>query len=166
MVKYFSLLIFSTLFITPKINWAQKTIPKACYGGIVEYTSGGFGSFNYPIKGDSILISIEDGTKINFKIFPKKEIDRPRVLELSFDFFLLVKKEMYFDLPVPGKRIPTRNYDMKFAYKKEFQNGGSNYTVYLTHFGDGAIADLTVIDEGYGGTRINNLLRAKIIRLK
>jgi hypothetical protein len=140
---------------------AQTYPTKPDYVGHIEYTKGNFGTYNYPMKGDSILVYLKDST-VDFMIF-SKESHNPRNLEISAADLKQVKKKVFENITAPDNIFPTGNYDTKYACTNS--NSYSNCTLYITHYGDGDIAEMTLIGES-GGARLNDLFIATLIKFK
>ncbi|HTB07930.1 MAG TPA: hypothetical protein VK806_13345 [Bacteroidia bacterium] len=153
-------IIFFLLFLTTLAS-AQTYSTKPDYVGHIEYTKGNFGTYNYPMKGDSILVFLKDST-INFIIFPK-ESNNPRTLEISSTDLQQVSRQMYNNAISTDEMVPTGSYDMKFADKNA--NPYLGYTLYITHFGDGSTADMTLLGENKK-TRLNDLFVAALVKFK
>jgi hypothetical protein len=159
MLKRFNLIFLLSLMFS--VAYSQSNSVKPSYAGHIEYTKGNFGSYNYPAKRDSILVYLKDST-INFVVF-YKEISKHRDLEISSAHFQMASKNEYNDILTINKIVATGNYDMKFIATHP---GDNTYCIlYLTHFGDGSTADLTLTVET-GRTRLNDIFVASLVKLK
>ncbi|HXC04506.1 MAG TPA: hypothetical protein VNZ86_07115 [Bacteroidia bacterium] len=137
---------------------AQQQPSKPAYAGHLDYVNGNFGTYNYPVKADSIVVYVHDST-ISFRIFQGRDQYVQRGPDVNNQILRLVKSKVYEDIIAPDKSVPTRNRDGKYTGK------GSEGPVwlYLTHYGDGSMADLTLIQED--GVRLNNMFVAILRRL-
>lgn len=133
---------------------------KPSYAGHIEYASGNFGTYNYPMAGDSVVLYLKDSSYVLVNVFHGKDLKSPRSMEIDFQNLKLSKRKMYNNIVSIDKTIPTGNYDFVFMIDKT-----SDIYVNLTHFGDGEIADLTLMmlhDE----VRIDNLFVAHLTKIK
>jgi hypothetical protein len=160
-LKMRSLKVIIVLLFISSVTIAQNHPAKPDYVGHIEYTKGNFGTYNYPVKGDSILVYLKDSS-VDFVIF-SKEGNNPRSVEINSSDLKRVSKKMYNNIVTPTEIVPTGNYDQKFISKNS--NGYSGWTLYITHFGDGSTADMTLIGES-DGTRLNDFFTASLIKLK
>jgi hypothetical protein len=133
---------------------------KPAYTGRVDYTMGNFGTYDYPEKGDSVLVFIK-GDKLNFVVFSVTGRD-PLIKSISKEFsgLPMEKKKEYESVESPTKSVKTGNYDMKFSGKGKVS--GKACTMFLGHYSEGNIATLTLMTE-YDGLRLYDLC---IINLK
>lgn len=149
------------LILISSISNGQNHSMKPDYVGHIEYTKGNFGTYNYPIKGDSVIVYIKDST-IDFIIL-SIEGNNPRNLEISSSDLKQVQRKEYDDIITEDKIIPSGSFDLK--YTAENSGRYSRCTVYLTHYGDGTTADLTLIGES-GGIRLNDIFTAQLVKFK
>lgn len=165
--KSISLLFFTFILLHGNSKSQGFNNLKPSYAGHIDYTTGGFGTFNYPMAGDSVVLYIRDSTYIFFNVFSGKNLKAPRTLEFEINFqsLKLVKRQMYDNIISIDKTVPSGNYDVKFSNKDSKERSSSFVTVYLSHFGDGEIADLTVTIED-NGVRINDFFVAHLMKLK
>ena len=159
------LVLISFYFITNEGLLAQTKNSTPAYIGIVTFAKGGFGTYNYPEQEDSIYVFLQDTTNISFKIFRPFSHKASRSMSIDNEKLKLVKRKEYEDIVAPEKSIPTGNYDMKFTTGNAYDSAAGFYTISLSHFGMGDIADLTIIGEDYG-LRIDDLLVAHLTKVK
>lgn len=133
---------------------------KPDYIGHIEYTMGNFGTYNYPVKKDSILVYIKDST-INFIIFPR-ESGNPRNIEMNASVKEVMRKS--FDKQdVLNAATPSGNYDRKYWGKST--DGHIIYSIYINHYGEGEIATM-IFTEETNGIRLYNLFVAELVKFK
>lgn len=155
------LFIFLSVFIFIGINsFAQKSHKgKITYAGHVEYAQGNFNSYNYPVKNDTIILTIDKDDSLSLFIGSR---DKQRI-ERSFNFkslpLKLTKKEMYDNIITMDKIIPSGNYDRKY----EHTSSGSTITVRLSHYGDGTYGQLNISIES-NNLRLNDLIIAEVVK--
>ena len=154
-------LLFFLLVLINAISHAQKEASMPMYAGHIEYTKGNFGTYNYPVKGDSILVYLKDSA-INFLIF-NKNISKPRTLETRTAHFKMVTRREYNNIVSIDKTVATGNYDMKFVAGNPGDHAYCN--LYLGHYGDGSTAELTLTVES-DKIRLYDLFVASLIKLK
>ncbi|MFI5150539.1 MAG: hypothetical protein ACHQRM_12450 [Bacteroidia bacterium] len=153
--------LVSFVFISFSID-AQKHNSGASYSGHIEYTRGNFGSFSYPVTGDSILVTFKDSL-LSFRIFEKKRKSPDRNLGMDAVAFTLVRSEAFENIITPDKVEKTSSRDMKFT---GFVKGNSTrITLYLTHYSDGSMAELTFVQET-DGLRADDLFVAALRKQK
>ena len=155
-----SILLFF-LLCTVELFAQGKLLGKPSYAGVVEFAGGGFGGYNYPVKGDSVLV-YTDYEKIDFRVFSAKDKGPDRDLHFYLKYLKLVAKKEFLHIESIDRSIPTGKYDMKFIAE---QPGGSKYTIYLTHYSDGTSAELNILGENEG-TRLDNICLVKLVRIK
>jgi hypothetical protein len=142
---------------------AKKSVTvKPLYTGTVEYSSGGFGGYDYPTEGDSVLVYTEGDNLTALTVF-RKEKKEPRHLDISFRDLILIRKKEYIEIIAPGKSAATGSYDMKFSYGQKW-TGGNKYTITISNFGDGTSAQIVVT--GGDEIRFNDVLIAKLVKVK
>lgn len=157
------LVIFFLLIFIETKSQTQKSETKVSYAGIVKYSEGGFGGYDYPKSGDSIIVDIESSKRITLTVFPGAERSYFRHLDISFKNLVLNKKKEYVEIVTPDKSEPTGNYDMEFSYEDSWK-GGNNYMINLNHYG---LKDAELVIMGRTGEiRITDILIANLVKLK
>ncbi|MEI6815655.1 MAG: hypothetical protein WCL14_03515 [Bacteroidota bacterium] len=157
------LMLFILFFMN--IAQAQKNnVLKPAYAGHIDYANGNFGTFNYPQSGDSVIVFITDSLHINVLIFHGQNVNEKRAIEAPMGNLKLMRRKVYDDIQAPDKIIPTTSVDAKYLGKSASHNGTS-YTLTITHFGNGNIANLVFVEE-HGGVRIDNLFLAVLKKIQ
>ena len=142
----------------------KKDVSKSSYTGLLEYTNGGgFDSYDRPEKGDSIVVDLESNEKISVVVYRSKELKEPRHFNIEYANMKLLEKHEFENIISFDQTIPTGNYNLKFS--SSLKNAkDDDYTIWLTHFGDGTRAQLTVIGESDSG--VYNLFVAVLTKSK
>lgn len=154
-------------FLCVQFSALSQNGKKPDYAGLIEYTKGGFGGFNYPEKGDSVYVFLKDENQINVIVFPATEKTKTvRDLKtIVMSDLKLNKKKVYDEMVSPTKFVHTSSFDMKFMTQGGGSDGATYGVVSLTHYGKGDIADLNLIVEKEG-LQIYDMLVAKVTKLK
>lgn len=152
--------LFGLMLFAISLANAQNGGTKPDYVGHIEYTMGNFGTYNYPVKNDSVLVYLKDST-VNFIIFPR-ESGNPRNIEMNAGVKEVMRKS--FDKQdVLNAATPSGNYDRKYWGKST--DGHWIYSIYLNHYGEGEYADMLFVEEN-SGIVVRNMFVAELIKFK
>ena len=165
MIKLKWILVFSIvyIFINANVFGQLGNVMKPAYGGKIVFTTGTFGSYNHPVSGDSIVVFLIDSTHINFLIHASNDVSQKRQLDLPMNTLKLTKKKNFQEINDQKIAVPTPYYDMKFIGRSAY-HGGSVYTLTISHYGTGTIANM-VLTEEHEGLRIDELFVASLVKL-
>jgi len=154
------LLLTCMLFIA-NIHAQDKSKLTPAYKGVVEFATGGFGGYNAPKTGDSILVYLNKSDKITIKIFPSGHQNQLRTLSMLYEESKLIKKEQYYDIVSFDKKVATDSYSFKY---ESTHNGGDTHSIQLVVMGDGDIACIYLQDESSGF--IYDMLMGNLVKTK
>ena len=136
------------------------------YTGNIEFTRGSFDGYDYPVKGDSVLVYLKDSSQISFIVFsPKEKKTAPRMLHIDCKALKPVRRKEFNNIRGPSDIVPTNNFDVKFSDEQEGVKSTSVSTAHLTHYSDGDSAELLVMVE-HDGLQIYDLFLAKLKKTK
>lgn len=162
-MKYIlSAVLLCSLGFSGSLSAQSQLSVHSLYAGVVTYASGGFGGYDAPQKGDSLFVYSPAKDKISFKVITHGS-KMMRNIDITFGQLVLLKKQEYKNIVAFNKEVPTGNYDMNFSYPADSKSS-SFYTVNITHFGSGATATITIIDEDREGARYDDILIADLVK--